>query len=83
MNLTDRDLPPWSAQALAIQPGKYLHYKGGIYEVLGPARHSETLEELVVYKHDGEMWVRPLSMFSETVEYNGERLLRFTYLGDL
>lgn len=58
--------------------GKYKHYKGGVYEVIGVASHSETLEQMVVYKHDdGEMWVRPLDMFLETVEVNSEQVPRF------
>lgn len=59
--------------------GKYEHYKGALVEVTGVARHSETLEEMVVYKHldTGEWWVRPLAMFKETVEVNGERVPRF------
>ena len=56
-----------------LELGTYKHYKGNIYEVIGFARHSETLEELVVYKatyqKEGEnLWVRPLNMFLETVE---------------
>lgn len=62
--------------------GKYLHYKGKESEVLGVARHSETLEELVVYKHDGELWVRPLAMFLESVEADGKTVPRFKYLGE-
>lgn len=58
--------------------GKYEHYKGGVYEVVGVARHSETLEEMVVYRHgDGELWVRPLVMFLETMEVNGQKVPRF------
>jgi hypothetical protein len=45
------DLPPWSAAAQALTPGRYRHFKGGEYEVLGVAHHSETFEELVVYRH--------------------------------
>lgn len=75
------DALDWSAEAQSLQPGMYRHYKGGVHEVLGPAHHSETLEELVVYKHDGEIWIRPLAMFLETVEYNGEHLSRFTFIG--
>ncbi len=65
-----------------IKPGKYLHYKGNPYEVLGTARHSETGEELVVYKvlyqTDGPiLWVRPLQMFCETVLIDGKRTPRF------
>lgn len=59
--------------------GKYKHYKGGVYEVIGVANHSETLEKMVVYKHldTGELWVRPLGMFFETVGVNGEQVPRF------
>ena len=72
-----------------LQPGTYRHYKGGEYQVIGLARHSETEELLVVYhplytdsgKAGKDLWVRPLSMFRETVELNGERIPRFKYLG--
>ncbi|MCR4314283.1 MAG: DUF1653 domain-containing protein [Candidatus Uhrbacteria bacterium] len=58
--------------------GEYEHYKGGVYEVIGVANHSETLEKMVVYKHsDGELWVRPLAMFTELVEVNGKKIPRF------
>ena len=63
-----------------VQPGRYRHYKGNAYTVLGVARHSETLEELVVYRQEyGErgLWVRPAAMFAETVEVNGKSVLRF------
>jgi cyclomaltodextrinase len=65
-----------------LAPGKYKHYKGELYEVVGTARHSETLEELVVYKAlyqpEGEnLWVRPLDMFREEVEINGKKVKRF------
>ena len=66
------------------KPGKYRHYKGNEYELIGIANHSETLEKMVVYRAlygDGELWVRPLSMWSETVEVNGEKKLRFAYIG--
>lgn len=65
-----------------IELGLYKHYKGNIYEVVGVARHSETLEELVVYKatyqKDGEnLWVRPLSMFTEIIIIDGVEKKRF------
>jgi hypothetical protein len=63
-----------------IQPGRYRHYKGNEYSVLGVARHSETLEELVVYQQeygDRGLWVRPAAMFAETVEVEGETVPRF------
>ena len=70
-----------------IKPGKYRHYKGKHYEVIGSAHHSETLEELVVYKAlyqtEGEnYWVRPLKMFLEEVEVDGKKMKRFEYLGE-
>jgi hypothetical protein len=71
-----------------ITPGIYEHYKGKRYEVLGVARHSETLEELVVYKalYDtpdfgfGALWVRPLSMFEEAITVGNVRVKRFKRL---
>ena len=68
-----------------IKPGKYRHFKGEEYEVLGVARHSETLQEFVVYKKlygEMDLWVRPKEMFLETVERDGRRVPRFEYLGD-
>lgn len=64
--------------------GKYKHYKDKMYEVIGTARHSETLEEFVVYRAlygSGDLWVRPLKMFLESVEIHGESVPRFRYLG--
>jgi len=63
--------------------GRYRHYKGNEYEVVGVARHSETMEEVVVYRAlygEGGLWVRPLSMFMEEVEVEGKRIPRFEYL---
>lgn len=65
-----------------LKIGKYRHYKGGEYQVLGVGKHSETLEELVMYRHDGELWARPLKMFLEEVEFKGKKLPRFEYLGE-
>lgn len=65
-------------------PGRYRHYKGNDYIVLGIAHHSETMEELVVYRQDyGErgLWVRPKSMFLEIVDVDGRRVERFRYVG--
>lgn len=65
--------------------GRYRHYKGNEYELIGIANHSETLEKMVIYRAlygEGELWVRPLSMWGETVEVNGETKRRFTYIGD-
>lgn len=68
-----------------IKPGRYRHFKGREYEVLGIARHSETEEELVVYRAlygDFGLWVRPVSMWYETVERDGKTFRRFTYIGE-
>lgn len=67
-----------------LRLGKYQHYKGNYYQVIGVAQHSETLEKLVVYKAlyqpEGEnMWVRPLNMFTETVIVEGKETPRFNY----
>ena len=63
-----------------IRPGRWRHFKGGEYEVICVARHSETEEEMVVYRalYDGGMWVRPASMWLETVERDGKAIPRFT-----
>ena len=69
----------------SIKPGRYRHFKGKEYEVLGVARHSETEEELVVYRAlygDFSLWVRPVSMWNETVERDGTTVRRFTYIGE-
>ena len=69
----------------SIKPGRYRHFKGKEYEVLGVARHSETEEELVVYRAlygDFGLWVRPVSMWNEPVEHDGQTFLRFTYIGE-
>jgi hypothetical protein len=66
-----------------ISPGRYRHYKGNDYTVLGVARHSETLEPLVVYRQEyGErgLWVRPAAMFLETVMVDGRAMPRFARL---
>ena len=63
-----------------IKPGRYRHFKGNEYEVIGTARHSETLEELVVYRalyDNGGLWVRPAAMCSEIVDRDGYRGPRF------
>lgn len=68
-----------------IRPGRYRHFKGKEYEVLGVARHSETEEELVVYRAlygDFGLWVRPARMWNETVERDGKTFRRFTYIGE-
>jgi hypothetical protein len=68
-----------------LLPGRYRHYKGNEYTVLGLARHSETHEELVVYRQeygDHGLWVRPKAMFLETVMVDGKGVPRFQRLGD-
>ncbi len=65
---------------MSIELGKYQHYKGNFYEVIGVVKHSETLEELVLYKQlygEGALWVRPLSMFLETITIDGVTKSRF------
>jgi hypothetical protein len=67
-----------------LRPGRYRHYKGNDYIVLGIARHSETEDEFVVYRQDygdRSLWVRPLAMFTETVEVACHRVPRFQYVG--
>ena len=64
----------------SIETGKYRHYKGGEYEVIGVAKHSETLEEMVVYRAlygEGGIWVRPAYMWDEPVNVNGKTVKRF------
>ena len=66
-----------------IQLGIYRHYKGQLYQVIALARHSETLEELVVYQTlygDFGMWVRPAALFFGKLEYNGKQVDRFTWV---
>jgi hypothetical protein len=63
-----------------VQPGRYRHYKGQEYEVLGVARHSETEEEYVVYRAlygDRGLWIRPTAMFEELVVIEGRHVPRF------
>ena len=71
MNSIDIQPPLQQKPAQQLEAGTYRHYKGGEYRVLGIARHSENEEELVVYQPlygEGELWVRPLAMFIESVE---------------
>lgn len=68
-----------------VRPGRYRHFKGNEYEVLYTAKHSETLEPMVVYRAlygERGVWVRPASMWNETVERDGVTYQRFTYIGD-
>lgn len=67
-----------------LRPGKYRHFKGNEYELLYVARHSETLEPMVVYRAlygERGVWVRPASMWTETVERDGKTCVRFEYTG--
>jgi hypothetical protein len=69
---------------MSLQPGRYRHYKGKDYIVLGVARHSETEEQMVVYRTDygdRSLWVRPLAMFQESIEIDGQIKARFQYVG--
>ena len=68
-----------------LKPGKYRHFKGGEYELIGMAKHSETLEPMVVYRAlygTGGIWVRPASMWSEHIQKEGYTGPRFQYIGD-
>jgi hypothetical protein len=74
--VTDNDLPP----LIETPPGRYRHYKGGEYEVLGTVRHSETLEPMTLYRAlygQRGLWVRPAAMFGGTVVIEGSSKLRF------
>lgn len=78
------------AEKPKVKLGKYRHFKGKLYEAIGIARHSETLEEFVVYKAlyhskefgDEALWARPKEMFLELVEVNGKKVPRFEYIGN-
>lgn len=68
---------------MTLRKGIYKHYKGNLYEVIDVARHSETQESLVVYKTlygDFSTWVRPLDMFQESVDRDGEQVARFEFV---
>lgn len=69
----------------SIHKGIYQHYKGNYYEVIDVARHSETLEDMVIYRRcygDFSLWVRPLQMFLEQIEVNGEKIHRFRFISN-
>lgn len=77
--MQDHDLAPLPQ----LKTGRYRHYKGGQYEVLGVVRHSETLEPLVLYRAlygEHGLWVRPAAMFTEAVLINGQSQARFVKL---
>lgn len=68
-----------------LQKGVYRHFKGNLYELVDIARHSETLEEMVVYRAlygERGLWVRPASMWNETVSHEGQTVSRFTYIAE-
>ena len=72
---------------MSVVPGIYQHYKGNKYLVLANAKHSETLEEVVVYvslyeNDESQVWVRPVKMFTQKVDWQGKRQPRFTKLSD-
>ena len=70
---------------MTLQPGRYRHFKGGEYQVIDTATHSETGEDMVVYRPlygEGKLWVRPLHMFLEQVEKDGQTIPRFSLLED-
>jgi len=74
---------------MKIKLGKWRHYKGGEYEVLGMAVHSETLEEMIMYKSlvdnhgykKGTVWIRSAKMWNEIVEFEGKKVKRFEFIG--
>lgn len=70
-----------------IKPGKYRHYKGSFYRVVGVGKHSETLEDLVFYEclyenPKAKLWARPVKMFQEKVLVEGKMVSRFKYIGE-
>lgn len=78
--MSSHPLPPLPAEP---RPGRYRHYKGGEYRVLGLARHSETLEPLVVYQAlygERGLWVRPAAMFTEMITHADVRQPRFAWI---
>jgi hypothetical protein len=69
---------------MKVKPGRYRHYKGKEYAVIATAKHSETLEEMVVYRAlygKRTLWVRPAKMFCEKVVVNGKKVPRFAFIG--
>ncbi len=79
--MTDTDLPP----LIETPPGRYRHYKGLLYEVIGTVRHSETLEPMTLYRAlygQHGLWVRPAAMFNEEVTIDGVRQPRFARISE-
>ena len=69
-----------------LPTGRYRHYKGKEYEVIGVAKHSETEEDFVVYRTlygNFDLWIRPKAMFLEIISINGQPIARFEYIGNL
>lgn len=82
---TNASLSQHYSEADAVRPGRYRHFKGNEYQVLYVAKHSETQEPMVVYRAlygEGGVWVRPASMWNETVTRDGQTFRRFTYVGE-
>ena len=82
MSVRRRRYLPNSDQTV-VRPGRYRHFKGNDYEVIHVARHSETEEWLVVYRPlygEGGLWVRPLALFGDMVERDGEHVQRFAFI---
>jgi cyclomaltodextrinase / maltogenic alpha-amylase / neopullulanase len=68
-----------------LKPGRYRHFKGNEYDVIGVAKDSETLQAMVVYRAlygEHGLWIRPLAMFTEVIERDGQRIQRFHYVGE-
>jgi len=81
--MSKESLPQWSARAQKLSLGIYQHYRGDRYRVIGVSRHSETLEEYVVYQAlygDYGLWIRPLAMFCEEIDVNGVQVPRFAWV---
>lgn len=81
MLMMNPKLPP----LIETPPGRYRHYKGMLYDVIGTARHSESLEPMTLYRAmygDEGLWVRPAAMFNEEVVFNGTRQRRFTLIAE-
>lgn len=79
--MTDPKLPP----LIETRTGQYRHYKGGLYQVLGTVRHSETLEPMTLYRAlygEQGLWVRPAAMFNDEVVVDGERQARFAWVSE-